>query len=411
MDLLYIFLAFVVAEINSEFGRDEDDEVVSYRGYQIWRLNFQQCVIPDEVVDKINEMRDVLGKNDEFIDFLLSPSDTKEWNQYLYSYNITYEITTYDVEEKIEQERFIMSDIRRKDDRDPDIIGRLNFTSFPRLHDLEEYYARLKRQNPWAVKIITAGLTNRNTSITCIILSDRRINAPAILIDGGMHGREWTSVFSVLYFLESIAWNFTSQPEFIRNKMWFIIPILNPDGYEYSMTKDRLWSKNRRRFSGRCDGVDINRNFDVSWCDFKASIFICSNVYCGPLEFSERESSTIRDLFKYQIFSAYVTVHSYGSRVMYPYPSQELSTHQRVTDGMAAVMRGVVGQYFRATAERSGKEYGAGTSVDWMYFVNSVAHSYVIETRGGDYFVQGDEMEVSGLEVAAALRFMAQAMG
>ena len=42
---------------------------------------------------------------------------------------------------------------------------------------------------------------------------------------------------------------------------WYIIPLLNPDGYEWSQTKDRLWRKNRRPPPGNssCAGVDLNR--------------------------------------------------------------------------------------------------------------------------------------------------------
>jgi len=47
---------------------------------------------------------------------------------------------------------------------------------------------------------------------------------------------------------------------------WFIIPILNPDGYVYTWTDDRAWRKNL--FQGEnplCTGVDLNRNSDVGF--------------------------------------------------------------------------------------------------------------------------------------------------
>ena len=47
-----------------------------------------------------------------------------------------------------------------------------------------------------------------------------------------------------------------------------IIPILNPDGFEYSRQMDRGWRKNRAknlRFAPFCRGVDVNRNFDVNF--------------------------------------------------------------------------------------------------------------------------------------------------
>lgn len=40
----------------------------------------------------------------------------------------------------------------------------------------------------------------------------------------------------------------------------YFLPVVNPDGYEYTHTIDRLWRKNRKG-SGTCSGVDLNRNF------------------------------------------------------------------------------------------------------------------------------------------------------
>ena len=41
---------------------------------------------------------------------------------------------------------------------------------------------------------------------------------------------------------------------------FYITPIVNPDGFVYSQTTDRLWRKNRQTVSGNsCVGRDINR--------------------------------------------------------------------------------------------------------------------------------------------------------
>jgi murein tripeptide amidase MpaA len=48
-----------------------------------------------------------------------------------------------------------------------------------------------------------------------------------------------------------------------------IVPVANPDGYEYSMTKDRLWRKTRSKNgtgdNGICMGADANRNWGYRW--------------------------------------------------------------------------------------------------------------------------------------------------
>tara|TARA_B110001454_G_scaffold136883_1_gene127202 strand:+ start:2104 stop:4458 length:2355 start_codon:yes stop_codon:yes gene_type:complete len=93
----------------------------------------------------------------------------------------------------------------------------------------------------------------------------------------------------------------------VDNREIWIVPLLNPDGYNYDREDpDRLWRKNMRdntendRYGDACDGVDINRNYPFEWghnTQFTALIGddlepeftvdddnICSDVYHGPRE-------------------------------------------------------------------------------------------------------------------------------
>ena len=76
---------------------------------------------------------------------------------------------------------------------------------------------------------------------------------------------------------------------------WHIIPVANPDGYEYSMTKDRMWRKNRRINPGsECEGVDINRNFPKAY-GVSSSTNPCHEDFRGTEAFSENEAAAMRD--------------------------------------------------------------------------------------------------------------------
>ena len=52
---------------------------------------------------------------------------------------------------------------------------------------------------------------------------------------------------------------------------WIIVPVVNPDGYEFSHTDDRMWRKNRGKSKSllniisNCRGIDLNRNFGYNW--------------------------------------------------------------------------------------------------------------------------------------------------
>ena len=66
----------------------------------------------------------------------------------------------------------------------------------------------------------------------------------------------------------------------VDNFDWYIVPVGNPDGQEYSITKvkskliknlrfqDRLWRKTRSKnatVNKWCVGVDVNRNWGYRW--------------------------------------------------------------------------------------------------------------------------------------------------
>ena len=71
---------------------------------------------------------------------------------------------------------------------------------------------------------------------------------PAMWIDGGMHAREWISPSVTTYLLRKLLddrKNKFSNRHLIDKLDWYILPLANPDGYEWSRSKDRLWRKNR----------------------------------------------------------------------------------------------------------------------------------------------------------------------
>ena len=118
--------------------------------------------------------------------------------------------------------------------------------------------------------------------------------------------------------------------------LW-LVPCMNPDGREYVINVDSLWRKNRRDNPGtECDGVDLNRNFDVVWgvTQGQTSCAQCSEVYCGPQAFSEPETRNIRNVLDTRRVDCFVDVHSYSELVLWPWghaPSQTTDPTKRFT--------------------------------------------------------------------------------
>lgn len=57
-------------------------------------------------------------------------------------------------------------------------------------------------------------------------------NKPGILVDGGIHAHEWASSAVALFTISQLVED--SNRHLIENVDWYILPLLNPDGYTYS---------------------------------------------------------------------------------------------------------------------------------------------------------------------------------
>ncbi len=77
------------------------------------------------------------------------------------------------------------------------------------------------------------------------ITNNPRVAKTAVWIDGGIHAREWASPSAVTYLMHELLQNSAQYQNILDNYDLFILPLANPDGYEYSHTKDRLWRKTR----------------------------------------------------------------------------------------------------------------------------------------------------------------------
>jgi predicted deacylase len=168
-----------------------------------------------------------------------------------------------------------------------------SYLSFSRLEALLE---ELVSHYPQYVSIETIGNSWEQRPLYAVTLSDPEVNAdqlPAILVQGTIHAREWIGVELLSYFMQYVTSRLDFDPkirDLLKTTALYVIPCVNPDGFEYSRKHYSFWRKNRRDNGDGTFGVDLNRNFPVF---FRESSDTNSNTYGGPNPLSEPESSAL----------------------------------------------------------------------------------------------------------------------
>jgi len=154
------------------------------------------------------------------------------------------------------------------------------------------------KKYPDLITIKSIGKTWEERDIMLATISLNVENAdfkPAMLFTGTIHAREWIGNELAVSFIDYLLTNYSSNPKILRTltkNTLYIVPCLNPDGFEYSQKHFSFWRKNRRNNGDGTYGVDLNRNFPIGYQKSKDT---SSNVYGGPNPFSEPETLAMKN--------------------------------------------------------------------------------------------------------------------
>ncbi len=246
-------------------------------------------------------------------------------------------------------------------------------------------------ENSGIAKVYVIGTSIEGRDILAVKISDNPELAegePAVPFPGCHHAREWISVEVPYYIAKHLVDNYASDPSvkaLVDNGEIWVIPMVNPDGHQYSVTTNRLWRKNRR-FNGSCYGVDLNRNYATGFGGSGSSGYQCDETYRGTAAFSEPETQAIRDLFLDPNINlkAMITYHRYSQLVLYPwgYTYANAPDHYRLSYFARQIKDRILAVHGVAyTDEKSSSLYlASGTTDDWTYDVKRIP-SFTIELR------------------------------
>ncbi|XP_030380076.1 carboxypeptidase B-like [Scaptodrosophila lebanonensis] len=268
----------------------------------------------------------------------------------------------------------------------------VSFTAFLRHAEINAYLDELARTYPSRVTVQVAGKSYEGRDLKTITITngDGNANKNVIFLDAGIHAREWIAPAGALYVIQQLVENFVSNAALLKNYDWVILPVVNPDGYEYTHTNTRMWRKTRKPVTSSCYGTDGNRNFDYHWGEVGASTLSCADTYRGQSAFSEPETQIVRDLLLSLTGRGkfYLTLHSYGNYLLYPWGwTSELPSSwtdlDEVAKAGAAAIKSATGTAYTVGSSTNVLYAAAGGSDDYAFAVAKFPISITMELPAG----------------------------
>lgn len=222
--------------------------------------------------------------------------------------------------------------------------------------DTIDFLTQAMGEHPELVRIQSIGETWEGRPIMMATISQDVAYAdlkPAMLYTGSIHAREWIGNELAIKFIKYILENYKINPNLISaltRSTLYIVPCLNPDGFEYSHTHYSFWRKNRRDNGDGTFGVDLNRNFGVR---FRKGGDTSATTYSGPHAFSEPETKAIKDFVDtHDNITIALDYHSQGN-VFFPAHKFNHETEIEGTD-----LNVLCANMNREIKKVTGREYG-----------------------------------------------------
>lgn len=448
--------------------KNDQPEVKSYANHQVWRI------LP-RTQEQINALSD--HKQGEYgekliwlkgpslrgpTDVIVDPANLEIFKEFLNDEGIPFDITVWNFDKAIKYEnpplRYNMMSTEHP----------LTWYHYHRFSDILKFLEYLQRNFPRNVELIPIGSSYEGMPLVIVKIfandadfqlqqqrkndkksqskynkgkkSKKRHIKPAVFIEAGAHGREWIGPASATWIINHlIDLIHKSNPlnDTITSVDWYIMPVLNPDGYEYSHTYDRMWRKTRTKVEKKdslltaamnwlqtddddpeqiarlkkyCYGTDLNRNWDDSWGVVGTSQDPCNDYYAGSAAFSEPESKALSKFLmeNRKRIKIYVSLHAYGQLIAYPPSPSYAYVHERYDDLFDMAMVSLE----KLRNSGSPTKYLIDTSSDMIYHRSGSSDSYAMHQIGIPYAftvelrgTNGPILPANQIEMAAAEAF------
>uniref|UniRef100_A0A336MC79 Zinc carboxypeptidase A 1 n=1 Tax=Culicoides sonorensis TaxID=179676 RepID=A0A336MC79_CULSO len=357
----------------------------TYEGYKIYEVT-PQTDSEVEALSKLDKNADNYGldffRHDKIpghpAEVMVEPKSQSAFENFLQQNDIEFKVLVQNLQRTLEEQEIENNrpSFRRTITKRS---GTLDLTRYYKYEEIIEYITNLEKQYPKNVQVFSGGKSYEDRDVPVVVVTngDGNMQKETIVVDAGIHAREWIAPAEALYMLSQLVENATAHEDILKTLNWVIIPVVNPDGYAYTQIA-RMWRKTRKPSSERCIGTDANRNFGYEWGGLGASTDPCSDTFRGEQAFSEPEAVAVREVLKHFQTQAkfYLTLHSYGNYLLYPWGyTSDLPENWKEIDALAQVGAAAI-------RDATGTRYTVGSSTNVLYAAAGGSDDYALGELG-----------------------------
>ncbi|XP_023337443.1 carboxypeptidase B isoform X2 [Eurytemora carolleeae] len=418
LEMLFIlFTAITVLQTVTGVDIFETERTL-YNGFSVLRTeDTDEPLI--EAIRSSTEVWKVTVDNATYLDILVKPELQNMIEQLLNCANMSYTTLIQDLQKAIDLENEESDEVAVASFKTScATTSGMSWTQYQSYDTISSYMDCLGSQYGYIAQLYTIGSSSEGRPLKVIKIGTegRGQRKQSIWIDGGIHAREWISPAAVSYLLMELVENTNTHSDLLNQYDVYVMPVMNPDGYEYTRESNRMWRKTRSLNRGSsCRGVDPNRNFGYEWGGKGTSQDPCSDIYRGSSAFSEPETQAVRDFItaRKRNIKMYLTFHSYGQMVLYPWGYDAVDHRdENELDRVGRIGSRAAGNKYTVGSAAKVLYPAAGGSDDWA-MSEGIKFSYTIElpdTGSHGFILPANQIIPVSKEALQAVKSMADSI-
>ncbi len=250
--------------------------------------------------------------------------------------------------------------------------------------DMKKDMYRLKSKYSGKMGVFSIGQSWDDRSIYCMRVGNSNASRE-LIIDGGIHAREWKNVQILMKQTEDLLRNYAENRERFQSTCLYIIPMANPDGvslaqYGFGAIRDKKLQKRCKKighhstWKNNARGVNLNYNFPAGFSKKKKSKKPDYYSYPGKKAGSEKETQAMMKFANRIKPDAVLNVHSMGSVIYWNFDVTG-EAYQRQYN-----LASKIHSFTRYTMmPKSGSTHANGGFADWLVYDRKIT-SVTVET-------------------------------